>query len=295
LADPPKTTWFNYIPLNGAGSNLKDDGSRVLCSIPIERGGDAKPLEVAIIGDATRLELIRIATPNSDGNLSELERHQINITDHVISVMRLLYDTDICRLQLAGQYLAIGQFSKDDGSPQLSVNVKVFGEQPKFDGAQLKNAVVATAAIRIQMSLLADALNPATPLAFRYLCFYKILEFELRKTGYWKGLDDHLKRYEKAFAELDISKAKLKNFLHNCRDKCAHIKIGRYDEIGLTGLGSKDGEIVGKFIRLLHTIVADLLNQRYSDRIQMPLPTEPVSMGNLDGTALPPEIAPTNR
>jgi hypothetical protein len=250
---------------------------------------------VAIIGDATRLELIRVATPNSDGDLSELERHQIgNITDHVISVMRLLYDTDICRLQLAGQHLAIGQFSKDDGSPQLSVNVKLFGERPKFDGAQLKNAVVATAAVRIQMSLLADALNPATPLAFRYLCFYKILEFELRRTGYWKGLDDHIKRYEKAFAELDISKAKLKNFLHNYRDKCAHIKIGRYDEIGLTGLGSKDGEIIGKFMRLFHTIVADLLNQRYSDRIQVPLPAEPVSMGNLDGTALPPEIVPAN-
>ena len=140
--------------------------------IPIERGGDAKPLEVAIIGDATRLELIRIATPNSDGNLSQQERHQIgNIMDHVISVMRLLYDTDIGRLQLAGQHLSIGQFSKDDGSPRLSMNVKVFGEPPKFDGAQLKSAVEQTAAIRVQMSLLADALNPATPLAFRYLCF----------------------------------------------------------------------------------------------------------------------------
>lgn len=76
------------------------------------------------------------------------------------------------------------------------------------------------------MSLLAEALNPAVPLAFRYLTFYKILELELRKNGYWTGLDDYLKQYEQKFAGLHTSKAKLKNFLHNYRDKCAHIKTG---------------------------------------------------------------------
>jgi len=47
---------------------------------------------------------------------------------------------------------------------------------------------------------------------------HKILELEFRKKGYWVGLDKHLECYEKPFRDLDISKAKLGNFLHNYRD-----------------------------------------------------------------------------
>jgi hypothetical protein len=98
------------------------------------------------------------------------------------------------------------------------------------------------------------------------------------------------------FSDLKISKAKLPNFLHNYRDKCAHIKTGRYDQIGVTGLGSREGGIVGKFLPLFHRIVADLLNQRYGDRIKIgPPQAEPVPRGNLDGIELPPEITGINR
>jgi hypothetical protein len=103
MTNLPKTTWFNYAPLTGAGGKLEDDGSRVFCSIPIEQK-DGKALEVAIIGDATRLELIRVATPNSDGNLSEQERYQVaRATDHAIAVIRLRpqYRTDASRSRSA--------------------------------------------------------------------------------------------------------------------------------------------------------------------------------------------------
>jgi hypothetical protein len=288
-------TWFNYAPLTGSGPQLSDDGSHVLCAASITREGQ-EPIEVAIIGDTTKLELVRVGTPG-DGDLSDAERHEVaSITNHAIAVLQLLYDSKIGKLPLAGQHLSIGQHSKDDGTPELSVNVRVFGHPPKFDGAQIKAAIEKSSSIRLQMSLLAEAVNPAVPLAYRYLCFYKILELELRKTGYWTGLDEHLIKYETKFADLKISKAKLKNFLHNYRDRCAHIKTGRHDEFGVTGLASRESEIVEKFMPLLHTIVADLWNQRYSDRIKVgPPPPELKSLGNLDGTELPPEIVGSNR
>jgi hypothetical protein len=193
-------TWFNYTPISGVGSEIKDDGSRVLCSIPVERGEGLLPLAIAIIGDETRLDLVRVGTPNSDGDLSEQEVHQIgNIMDHVISVIRLLYDSNLDRLYLAGRPISLGQFSKDDGSPQLSVNAREFANLVKFDGAQLRNAVIATASMRVVLSLLVEALHPRTPLVFKYLCFYKMLELEFRKNGYWTGLDEHLRHYEVAF------------------------------------------------------------------------------------------------
>ena len=34
-------------------------------------------------------------------------------------------------------------------------------------------------------------------------------------------------------------------------------------------MGSREGAIVSKFLPLFHTIVADLLNQKYPDRIKL--------------------------
>ena len=89
----------------------------------------------------------------------------------------------------------------------------------------------------------------------------------------WIGLTEHLQQYEEAHRQLDIGKAKLCNFLHSYRDKCAHIKIGGRDERGLVGMGSKDGEIVAKFLPLLNKIVIDLLNKKHGDRVLLQ-PTE---------------------
>ena len=113
--------------------------------------------------------------------------------------------------------------------------MKVFGWPQQFDGARLASAVARTVPIKMLMSLLAEALNPAVPLAFRYLTFYKILELELRKNGYWTGLDDYLKQYEQKFAGLHTSKAKLKNF---CTTIAISAHISRQD--GATRLASRD-------------------------------------------------------
>jgi hypothetical protein len=266
-------TWFNYVPLSGVGPKINDDGSRVFCSVPILREAEGlPPVELAIIGDATKLDLVRVATPNTDGNLTQDERHKVgNILDHAILVLRLIFDSDIDRLCLAGKPIAIGQFGKEDGSPQLSLTAEEFRNPPHYDADEIRNAIVATAPIRVQLSLLAEAAHPATPPSFKYLCYYKILELELRQNRKWVGLVEHLKDYEQSFEKLKIGTARLTNFLHSYRDKCAHIKTGGRDELGLTGMGSIDAEVVGRFLPLLHKIVIDLLNRKYADRIHIQL------------------------
>jgi hypothetical protein len=180
MPDNPLKTWFNYVPLSTVGPEIKDDGSQVLCSIPIERGDGQAPLELAIIGNSTKLDLIRVATPETDGDLSQDERYVVgNLIDHVLSVLRLCFDRDISRLYLAGRPISMGQFGKEDGSPQLCVKAQEFRNPLKFDAGQLQAAITATAPIRVQLSLLAEAAHPMTPLPFKYLCYYKILELEL--------------------------------------------------------------------------------------------------------------------
>jgi hypothetical protein len=284
-----RTKWFNYVPLSGVGPELKDDGSRVFCSVPIDRG-DGSPLELAFIGDASKLELLRVGTPSPDGDLSQEERHIVgNLMDHALSVLRLLYGNEVGRLYLAGAPFAFGQMSKEDGSPQLIIKTQQFYNPPQFDAEQLRNALVATAPIRVQLSLLAEAAQPTIPLSFRYLCYYKILELELRQDRKWVGLDDHLQKYEEQFRKLEIGASKLSNFLHSYRNKCAHIKTGGRDELGLTGMGSRDGEIVSKFLPLFRKITFDLINEQHGRIIQM-APIESTS-SIVDGRTVLPSSA----
>jgi hypothetical protein len=70
-----KTTWFNYVPIADAGPSYEDDGSRVILSIPLKREGQ-DDLELALIGDIQTIDLIRVATPHSDGRLSIAEQEQ---------------------------------------------------------------------------------------------------------------------------------------------------------------------------------------------------------------------------
>jgi hypothetical protein len=273
-------TWFNYTPLSTAGTQIKDDGSRVFCSISIERGSDKSALELAFIGDQTKLELIRIKTPETDGDLDEEERRIIgNITDHAIAMLQLVFDPGLGPLYLAGRHLKFGQFGADDGSPQFQVRAEEFRDAVKYDADLIRNAIVATAPIRVQMSLFAEATRPTTPLPFKYLCYYKILELELLVRRKWVGLAEHLAQYEDDYRKLDIGQASLSNLLHSYRDRCAHIKTGGRDELGLIGMGSKDAERVSKFLPLLHRIVVDLLNVKHSNAIVLsPLLNQPGSV-----------------
>jgi hypothetical protein len=213
--------------------------------------------------------LIRIATPETDGNLTPEEQHQIgNIMDHVLSILRM-FDPELHRANFAGKPLQFGCFAKDDGSPDFGLRIKQYSEPVTFDPKGLQDVIAATAPLRVQMSLLAEAGHYATPIPFKFLCYYKVLELELRSKRKWIGLSEHLSAYADDFKQLGIGTSTLANFIHAYRDKCAHIKIGSQDELGLVGIGSKDAQVVSKFLPLFNRIVVELLNKKYGDRVQL--------------------------
>ncbi|MFK4653657.1 hypothetical protein ABIF97_003591 [Bradyrhizobium japonicum] len=260
-------TWFNYVFLSTVGEDIKDDGSRVFLTLPIERGPGLAPLELAIIGEAEKLEMIRIKTPQTDGDLTLEEQHQIgNITDHVLAVLRLS-DPELHRAYFAGKPINVGCFAADNGAPALSLRITQFAEPVKFDPIGLRSVLAATSSLRVHMSLLSEAGHYTTPLPFKFLCYYKILELELRSKKKWNGLIEYLAAYETEFKSLELGMPTLVAFIHSYRDKCAHIKIGSEDELGLVGMGSKDAALVTKFLPLFNKLVVDLLNEKHGPRV----------------------------
>ncbi len=230
-------TWFNYVPIADAGPDYKDDGTEVLLTIPLLASEGEQEMEVALIGTPQTIRLIRLSTPNSDGKLSpERIRRIENVTEHMIAVLRLTYDASLDRARNGEDFISIGNFSVE-GKPSLSVKIThglTQGFEVNID--LIKNFFGASRGLRRLLTLVTDAGHPMIPMPFRYLSLYKVLELELRDHGTWRGLTELLAAYEDEFKALAISNKKLVNFVHHFRDRCAHIKTGGADLIGLTGL-----------------------------------------------------------
>jgi hypothetical protein len=188
----------------------------------------------------------------------------------MVAVLRLTYDKSLERLRSGDEFVSLGQFSNEEGTPQLKMHISTHKTEGfKIDVDLIRNFFIASRGLRVMLTLVTDATHPMTPLPFKYLSLYKVLELEMRAKGRWIGLQELLVKFEKDFKALEISKAKLINFLHRYRDKCAHIRTGGLDELGLTGLESADSKTVRAFLPLFRRIVVTMLNDRYGDRIKL--------------------------
>jgi hypothetical protein len=103
---------------------------------------------------------------------------------------------------------------------------------------------------------------------------YKILEYEFRVGKKWPSLRTFLAAFEPEFKALRLSAKSLDNFLHDLRDKCAHIKLGSAAQLGITGLSTHDADLVDKIMPILRRAVMLHLSGKYPAlRFSNPAPT----------------------
>jgi len=252
-----------------------DDGSRDLCTaeITIENTGDFK---VSLVGTKHHIELIRVATLNSDGNLSVTQRETISkLIDHTLAILKLTHDASVDVLRWGEDTISIGAHDVN-GKPELSIRIaEIVGTQAEIATENIRKTLNATIAHRPLFKLLADAQTPRLPLQYRYLSLYKILELEFRVVGHWIGLRELLAPYEADYKALNLSDRKLPNLIHEMRDKCAHIKLGGNDSLGIIGLDGSDATIVNALVRLLYRIITNHLNSKSMDLAFVHTPYEP--------------------
>jgi hypothetical protein len=94
---------------------------------------------------------------------------------------------------------------------------------------------------------------------------FKIIEYAFKhKRRKWSPKLDLLFGYfEKEYLELGISKKSMKAVFIDLRDKCAHIKLGDANYLGIVGIGSRETEVVYKFMPLLTKIVQKYVFEKY--------------------------------
>jgi hypothetical protein len=90
-------------------------------------------------------------------------------------------------------------------------------------------------------------------------------------------LNDLLSPYQERYKELKVSDRALRNVIHELRDKCAHIKTGSNDDLGIVGMDHADIKIVSALMPLLIVIIANHISEKYTHLIFVV--SEPVTNG----------------
>jgi hypothetical protein len=236
-----------------------------LCTAEVSIG-DTGEFKVSVIGTPQRVEMIRVATLDSDGNLSAKQSETVSkLVDQMLIVLRLTYDPAADLVRFGDNTISLGAHDKD-GQPSLGVNITEMMERqrPPVAADNIRNVFIASMPHRHLFKLLGDAQLSLLPMQYRFLSLYKILELEFRFKRKWQGLQQLLEPYEKEYKAMNVSPRGLVNLLHDMRDRCAHIKVGGDDSLGIVGLDGPDPKIVVAMVPFLLRVIAIHLTTKYT-------------------------------
>lgn len=251
--------YFFIIPLR----QFYEDGKKIKpkFTIPIETR--TKTYEVSLFLTKNTVYMMRIMIPNlNEEKITEYDAKLIQIIkEHMLSVLKVTYDNEI------SLFRPVWVFRDENELPALKLNIteKI---NPNFEVnyKNIKSTYCATFKIRHQLRLLSDGQDDRIPLQFRFLSLYKLLELEFKTKGHFKKdeLPKFLSKFEEEFKNLKLSNRKLEKYIHEIRDKCAHIKDSK-ETFGVTHLDQKSAMDVEIFLPLFLKICSFLLNEKYRE------------------------------
>jgi hypothetical protein len=196
--------------------------------------------------------------------------------EHLLSALRFGWHQDVVYFPRP-----VWTFSNDDEAQDIGLGITLEGEFP-FDADKARQVLVGGYPLREELRLLIELGDGRIPLQYRYLSGYKILELQFKSKGKWKkkDLERFLLPFQPAAKKLGVTKA-LQKYLHDLRDKCAHIRTGK-DVVGVTHLSSKKAGEVEAFLPLLAEMALAVINARGGKAFSIhtgpkPLPSPPVA------------------
>lgn len=255
-----KTAYF-YFPIEPLREKYEDKEQIKPVFIIPATSKTGKQFEVALYSDAQTAYFCRIKVPNVEENkLSEEDADFISLLkEHMLSVLRLTYDHDVSMPALYF-YRFLGPTERIE----LGLKVTQFINQDYHINAEnIRKVYENTFKIRNQIRLLSDSQDQRIPLQYRFLSLYKLLELEFKQKGHWKTeFNEFLVRFELLFQEIAVYNKTLVNYVHELRDKCAHVKNNK-DVIGVTELNPKERAAVEKFLPFFIQICTKLIKEKH--------------------------------
>ena len=223
--------------------------------------------KVAVFVDETGLPFyVRLEIP-------QLEREEIpenllpliqTTKEHMLSVLRLTYHSN------AGFFPRPFWAFVKDGTPfSIGLEFSEVAGKFSFDAERVRRVFIGSFGHRIDIKLLADGLDQHVPLQYRYLSLYKILERRFKTKGRWQkeALESFLTQFETDFKNIGVTK-KPSSYVHELRDRCAHIKTNREVE-GVTHLNLQEAAKVETALPVIMKACINSINETAEGKFQI--------------------------
>lgn len=199
---------------------------------------------------------LRATVPNYSANGAQVptkDEEIFNVVNSAETIIRLCFNGEA---KFYDQVVVVMYEANDPHIFEISPNPNHIELSTNSDGFRagmesVMNSPNASAIYR----LFVDAHDLNIPLQYRYLSFYKILELTLKSGGQW-----NYSILEQCITIAKIEKDKpigversAKNWIHELRDKCAHIKNGNL--FGVTGLDTTGTAQIASAMPLMNRLV----------------------------------------
>ncbi len=256
-----KKTCFYYWLIEPLRPELIDPQESVPAfDVPITFRGQSFKLALFTDGDGipqfARLEISCLEKEEIPETLLPMIQ---GVREHLLSVLRVTYDQEL-------QFFRRPMWTfVDEGNPRY-VHLKMEWRSVKtpLNAETTKNFLLATSPFSEELRLFVDGVDQYIPLQYRYLSLYKLLELHFKKSDGWraKELANCFQPFADDFRELGVTGKPLKH-IHQLRDKCAHIKVGKKNErFGVTHLRRDEAAQVEKILPILANICSQIIQER---------------------------------
>ena len=208
---------------------------------------DGREWEIALLGTKDTITAVRCTMPNSqdDFGLDDQKRH-LHFLDYMLDCLRLAYDPEVHYFSPRGELLTFFNLLESGHGPQADFRISE-PINPEYE--------VPTDAIKMLLSipprsvkpivhLLAQGADTRSPLQFRFLSFYKILELHYRITPnkhFNTFCEPLISEFSAVFRDV-VDAVSLVSRLKKLRDRSAHIRYSS-DELGFSHLGQSLDEL----------------------------------------------------
>lgn len=257
-----KKAYFYFLVEPTIQKYVDNDSIRPIFEVPLIT--KTKTYKVALFSTKNTIYMLRIMIPDLEEEKIPEEdmKRVLTLKEHMLSVLRVTYNQDVS----ISPY-NFWNFRYQNEPPDLNIGFNMF-LNPDFqvNSENIRSVYINTFSVRNHIRLFSDAQDKRIPLQYRYLSLYKLIELEFKQKGQWREeFTKFLEKFEDDFTKLGLTKKKLNNYIHDIRDRCAHIKSAK-EVIGVTELSREAAIEVSTFLPFLTNICATMLNEKYKDR-----------------------------
>jgi hypothetical protein len=227
---------------------------------------DGRQFTISLLGQAHTVNCICVSIPDSDGNLSEEDLRRIfKINSRMLATLRLSYDPNANVVPMDDSFINAVYVSDEEYPTKLPIDIYMnINQDFRINVENIERVFRQGGQIPGLFEILVEVVSTSLPTHYRFLALYKVLEIASEGAkGFSPTVKQIIDNRNSDFKELHVSNRNFIKFVHEYRNKCAHIYSGGDLTLGIVGLVSAEAENVRKVMPLMLETMFEVIRTCY--------------------------------